>query len=105
MTLLIIAFYSLSAVLPIAGLIRLALAARAEYTGSLQSSDDQGPRIAVGSAGFTRTIRVADISRAAAESARRPAHRWKQVKRDLFLVGAGLLFGALGGIFSLFQWG
>ena len=95
----------LSALLPLIGLARLSIAARAELRRAQEAERDaeaQAPRIATGRGDSLQFIRMSDLTAAARSAAEAPSRAWANVRLDLALVGTGILLGAVANTWSLF---
>ena len=91
----------IAAVLPVVGLIRLAVKARRELERSIP--DPSAGRIAVTRGDGSHAIfSTQDLARAALGARDAPLSSWRSVRIDLGLVGTGILLGAVANIWSLF---
>jgi hypothetical protein len=106
MVFVVMSIYIVSALLPLVGLLRLAVKARAEL--STQKAVD----VAVTSSPLNFAVTQPDGSvsmtdarhlvGAAVAAQRAPRATWKQIRLDLYLIGGGLVLNAVASVWSLF---
>lgn len=94
--------YVLAALLPLAGLTRVAWRARDAYITKRDAPEVKGPGIMMTIGGKPTLMRGVDIASASDAAAAAPYLGWQQVKWDISLVGGGIVSGAVASIWSLF---